>query len=83
MLKITISITRTLIASYTPKHNKNTLEHTPKPHIFTCSCILISWNLVNLEPLVCKNNLPPDLFVTHSLLGHALKGMKDVEFTCK
>lgn len=42
----------------------------------TCSCIFISWNLMNLEPRVCRYSRPPERLVWHSWLGHMIRGMK-------
>lgn len=42
----------------------------------TCSCIFISWNLMNLEPRVWRYSRPPERLVWHSWLGHIIRGMK-------
>ena len=42
----------------------------------TCSCIFISWNLMNLEPRVWRYSRPPERLVWHSWLGHMIRGMK-------
>lgn len=55
------------------------MPSTPKEwtQVLTCSWIRSSWNLTNLEPLVCRYSRPPDLLVTHSWLGHMMRGMKE------
>lgn len=46
-----------------------------------CSCILISWNLTNFEPRVCRYNRPPDLLTRQSSDGQSATGMNDSALT--